>query len=101
MALERLRLVRPAQRAEGPEGGREPGIQHIGVAIENGFRRMMSDFRRFGPGTGNDDLDAVAITFPRLSEHFLLVFRNEDRSEERRVGKECDRTCRVWWLMYP
>src|SRR3546814_11277525 len=45
---------------------------------------MMSDFRRFGPGTGNDDLDAVAITFPRLSEHFLLVFRNEDVGAERR-----------------
>src|SRR3546814_19735231 len=25
------------------------------------------------------------------------VARNEERSEERRVGKKCVRTCRSWW----
>src|SRR3546814_8454833 len=67
MALERLRLVRPAQRAEWPEGGREPGIQHIGVAIENGFRRMMSDFRRFGPGTRSEEHTSELQSLMRTS----------------------------------
>src|SRR3546814_18867413 len=26
-----------------------------------------------------------------------LALEPDDRSEERRVGKECDRTCRSWW----
>ena len=34
VAREFRRLVRPAQGGEGPEGRREPGVEHVGIAVE-------------------------------------------------------------------
>src|SRR3546814_16810441 len=46
-----------------------------------------------GPGAGLQLLDCqrTAQTYSEISY----------RSEERRVGKECDSTCRYWWWPYP
>src|SRR3546814_19936578 len=46
-------------------------------------------------------IDAVVdqqMAGQRLAEDALaLVAGTDDRSEERRVGKECGSTCRSWW----
>src|SRR3546814_18438888 len=39
----------------------------------------------------------LAIIFVLL---FMTFGRLDERSEERRVGKECVRTCRSWWSPY-
>src|SRR3546814_3365486 len=66
----------------------------------------------WGPGYVSDDYDydpesvdgrlgePMALNFvgrSRLSEGRMLLYR---RSEERRVGKECVRTCRSRWSPY-
>src|SRR3546814_11302270 len=33
----------------------------------------------------------------RFDDLSICGGRDDDRSEERRVGKECVRTCRSWW----
>src|SRR3546814_11000027 len=33
----------------------------------------------------------------RWGDHCESVWQAEDRSEERRVGKGCDSTCKYWW----
>src|SRR3546814_18943008 len=47
---------------------------------------------------------AAALATTRLcavcAADLLLPLRRFDRSEERRVGKECVRTCRSWWSPY-
>src|SRR3546814_6175635 len=63
-----------------------------------------SDLSRGGPDM------TTTITTPRMSvEDFTHAFRNHpagvavitaDRSEERRVGKECVSTCRSRWSPY-
>src|SRR3546814_14563723 len=52
-------------------------------------------------------VDAVVrgiVAAGRMRHHIIREQRLDlglvDRSEERRVGKECDRTCRSQWLSY-
>src|SRR3546814_17238221 len=42
----------------------------------------------------NNGMDEDPVQFECQSNFALLT---SDRSEERRVGKECGRTCRSWW----
>ena len=48
VAVELRRLVGPAQGRERPQGGREPGIQHIGIAGEARRLAIMGIGRRLG-----------------------------------------------------
>src|SRR3546814_12199377 len=45
----------------------------------------------------NDTDTAMTWTSPKT---LVLQWRNENRSEERRVGKECVSTCRYRWSPY-
>src|SRR3546814_16932461 len=36
----------------------------------------------------------------RIKLQAFCRMHGHQRSEERRVGKECDRTCRSWWSPY-
>ena len=60
--LEVLRLLRPAERREGHEGGGEPGVEHVLVA----FQRAGAAFRgsllyRFFLGARNVDMARVVV----------------------------------------
>src|SRR3546814_14071191 len=47
------------------------------------------------PSTAEDVLEELAATHPL--PRVILDWRALQRSEERRVGKECVSTCRSWW----
>src|SRR3546814_19936998 len=49
----------------------------------------------------NDNSPWGEFTLPRSSEAMLTPDRLPSRSEERRVGKECVRTCRSRWEPAP
>ena len=52
------RLVGPAKRAEGPQPGREPRVEHVGVLVDIGAATLFAPghlFRRIGGG------EAVAV----------------------------------------
>src|SRR3546814_16940448 len=53
-----------------------------------------------GGGCGGDDDPAPGRELPPRASHRLSLVRVRvaDRSEERRVGKECVSTCRSRWL---
>src|SRR3546814_11256840 len=46
-----------------------------------------------------DEAGAVASGLPSARYDYISnrIDANGDRSEERRVGKECGSTCRSWW----
>src|SRR3546814_1775349 len=68
--------------------------------IENGFYYDFSYKRPFTP----EDLAAIEKKMAELAKKDEPVTREEwrrdDRSEERRVGKECVSTCRSRWSPY-
>src|SRR3546814_16480698 len=74
---ERLFGVRPAHRSERLQDPRQ--------CVEPGLSVRLHRLA-IGP------TDALAVTPPRR--------REEHRSEERRVGKECVSTCRYGWSPY-
>src|SRR3546814_20342925 len=45
-------------------------------------------------------LEYRSITIDAPDPHFRVLFFQETRSEERRVGKECVSTCRSGWSPY-
>ena len=45
-------LLRPAQGGEGPQGGGEPGVQHVRVPGEVGAAAVLADLRVL-PGAGH------------------------------------------------
>src|SRR3546814_2555162 len=56
-------------------------------------------------GVGHHPAHRAAARLAVDAEHAVLadvpaVERDMQRSEERRVGKECVRTCRSWWWPY-
>src|SRR3546814_13419087 len=57
-------------------------------------RRRQQRHRRRADELGNEDVRRPLVNFHRRAD--LL-----DRSEERRVGKECVSTCRYRWVPYP
>src|SRR3546814_14490668 len=78
-----------------------------GARTDRGTVRMEAPkrFRRIG----NIGLQATVITYDSGIAHLAaalrverrLVGEDDDRSEERRVGKECVSTCRSRWSPYP
>src|SRR3546814_12754285 len=52
---------------------------------------------RFAYGAGSDNANKQYYRDGRGSEWRLI---NDERSEDRRVGKECVSTCRSRWLTY-
>src|SRR3546814_12670245 len=68
------------------------------VEIGNGQRQRLIDALEIGTQRLGDD-DRLLVN---LLDHIMAVIAlgNQlaiDRSEERRVGKECVSTCRAWW----
>ena len=55
-----------------------------------------------GPAPGGPVvLEGRVVTVPdRFADRLRLRLRTADRSEERRVGKECQSTCRSRWSPY-
>src|SRR3546814_13193431 len=117
MAAEHLGIVGPAECCKGPERRGEPGVEDVGVAPdgENAFlfvRYRDGGFLVIDDQHGCTGNSAVMLRSERRS--FLFGFGDEDiavviepsrnpvpppelarnRSEERRVGKECVSTCR-------
>src|SRR3546814_18480179 len=65
-------------------------MHNCGVGTLAALRRLSSDKRFIGPKRG----------FLSPSCRSVLLRRQEPRSEERRVGKECVSTCRSRWSPY-
>src|SRR3546814_13679826 len=42
----------------------------------------------------------ITVTLDFLAGHDLIALKSQNRSEERRVGKECVSTCRTRWSPY-
>ena len=50
--------------------------------------------------TTREFLHQIAAFLPRLALALVVVAIGWNRSEERRVGKECERLCRSRWSPY-
>ena len=67
---------------------------------------MIYALDKIAPGTANDDtlLYGVEVKFynmeVELDEHLETMYKGLYRSEERRVGKECNQVCRSRWSPY-
>src|SRR3546814_18639430 len=70
-------------------------------ALDPGFRAP-GDRPDRTPGTAQDELDRRIRSYILANPEVILeaMRRLEARSEERRVGKECVRTCRSRWTPY-
>src|SRR3546814_15908089 len=66
-----------------------------GLALA-GLRALMSGIYAIGNKVYTDDGDRLFAH--QFGDGFVIV--GDFRSEERRVGKECVRTCRSWWSTY-
>src|SRR3546814_14353781 len=64
-------------------------------SVAERMRALGKDPRFLYPNTDKGKADLIA----KLNEQIQEMQRRL-RSEERRVGKECVRTCRSWWLPY-
>src|SRR3546814_9056838 len=105
--------VRPSTASKRPDAMRDPQAiigRRIGQealvklcelnnrylkGVPNGWCVVMKDCDLSG-------LDLRGLNFSHA--HFIAcTFEDADleRSEERRVGKECVSTCRSWWSAYP
>src|SRR3546814_17534670 len=75
-----------------------PDAVHFVARIADGLR-LAYGRRRHAAGAPEQDEVRTALAYlqPR---GFLLNARRGNRSEERRVGKECDSTCRSRWSPY-
>src|SRR3546814_15662746 len=72
--------------ADEVEGFADPSVLGRGAAVDQVAVVVAGE-------VGVDGVGEAA-----LLAHLLDQARGEDaRSEERRVGKECDSTCRYWW----
>src|SRR3546814_14263593 len=62
----------------------------------------LSDLNALGIGGHEEgaDMGVLGEAFPRRSRHHQKQSGERRRSEERRVGKECVRTCRSRWSPY-
>ena len=71
--LERLCVVRPAQGGEGPQGGAEPGVEHVFVLTQRGHGRDAVLGTHFRLVTAHVDVAGVvipgrdAVTPPQLT----------------------------------
>src|SRR3546814_4614172 len=76
------------------------GVQTCALPI---FRTIQRQGSR-QPAHLNSQQSAVAFQYAKVLEHAMNVFGTqklaEERSEERRVGKECVSTCRSRWSPY-
>src|SRR3546814_4201639 len=71
------------------------GVQTCALPIYLGS----SDVRELGDNPLDEEVRAVVMN--AVTQHFRPEFINRiDRSEERRVGKECVSTCRSRWSPY-
>src|SRR3546814_12071594 len=68
------------------------------LTVPSEFRRVQAHFPiLFRRETGRDDFTALAMFGFQTGENLFLDGARWDRSEERRVGKECVSTCRSRW----
>src|SRR3546814_19844567 len=100
--------------------------RHTRCALVTGVQTCALPISRRTPGPRRDNLcvDQIADVLPhverRHGQHFEPLWLDiagdvieqlrrvapraraggEERSDERRVGKECGSTCRSWWLPY-
>src|SRR3546814_14234239 len=79
---------RPTLSLEGAEGDlRVAGMEDRLVQV---FRNLLGNAISFSPPGGR-------TTLPGRRAGGMVAVAIEDRSEERRVGKECGSTCRTRW----
>src|SRR3546814_20920053 len=83
----------PLQAPEGEDLGRAPGFDDLALGIERVNRHV--HLQRARSDTPGQDA-AEEIVAVEQSDQEL----DRSRSEERRVGKECVRTCRSGWTPY-
>src|SRR3546814_17368390 len=69
---------------------------------EHAFAAFMSGFAEICPNAAEDHLVELANSHCSKHDHWLSLDPRHaaTRSEERRVGKECVRTCRSRWSPY-
>src|SRR3546814_11678823 len=80
-------------RFEGTAWLRQSDWTAVGAALDgSSYLRLPRLLQWF---TGNIGFHHVLPLNPQVPN-----YRLQDRSEERRVGKECVRTCRSWWAPY-
>src|SRR3546814_6199413 len=96
----RRRIGRPNRR-RGPEGPRHD-------VVEKGSAAAAAEDVTDG-AFADTALDENSMAFrgrveetlgPSVDRRIALAILDQDRSEERRVGKECVRTCRSRWSPY-
>src|SRR5690349_19143501 len=76
-------------------------IYHLAPLVERDLEERAHLERRVQPGVVDEDVDGAAAAhdlLDQLADRLLVgdIGREPERSEERRVGKEC----RFWWLPY-
>src|SRR3546814_8579486 len=78
------------------------GVQTCALPILRDARGRRPDVCRRGERPVGADREATDIVRVTGDEHPVLVWmdRQPDRSEERRVGKECVSPCRSRWSPY-
>src|SRR3546814_11316640 len=76
------------------------GAQNARISSPNGFDFAVKDMfqREWRSQRSSGELRRIAITDDSPQEQYLYP---EFRSEERRVGTECVRTCRSRWSTFP
>src|SRR3546814_13495438 len=84
---QRIGILRIAQHANGLFRPRDFGAAARRIKVD--LTKLLLDLRR---------CDALRLQLGRIQAH--AAFAAYPRSEERRVGKECVRTCRYRWSPY-
>src|SRR3546814_14514993 len=94
MVLARNELARRLREAPG------------NLAIESAFERVsgcIAEMRDAITRTRMQRIDNLFVSLPRMVRDLAAELDKQvtlERSEERRVGKECVRTCRFRWSPY-
>src|SRR3546814_21150594 len=85
-----------------PREGFEVVIFHAVVGADNDAELVPITFCRFQPGLAVNRVAVRAIEMPPrpVARRAVALDLTKMRSEERRVGQECVRTCRSRWSPY-
>src|SRR3546814_11389591 len=86
-----LHVVRPDEEAERADDGDRPDHHPVAEDVLAGV-----DADEIGDDAEGGQRDDIDLGVAEEPEEML----EEDRSEERRVGKECGSTCRSRWSPY-
>src|SRR3546814_13456751 len=89
-----------AQRLRQKDGPEAPLIAGIALASLVMFVRVQLLSITLIPYAARSLALAMVPAFIVGGLTTLLALRARNRSEERRVGKECCSTCRFWWAPY-